>query len=65
VEKCPKDGSTLTGWEDRPFCSIFLPCPQCHVVWIYSGINKPLEDARDVLDPAIPWNKPILAGGKV
>ena len=60
MDKCPTDGTKLPGWEDRPFCSIFLPCSQCHVVWVYSG-DDALEDAQAVLDPAIPWNKPILA----
>lgn len=60
--KCPKDDSTLTEWENRAFCSIFAPCPLCDVVWVYVGdINTPLENAKDVLDPTIPWNKPILA----
>ncbi len=61
MEKCPTDGSTLTDWENRPFCSIFAPCPSCGVVWVYSGISTPLENAQDILDPNIPWNKPILA----
>lgn len=61
MDKCPEDGDTLIGWEDRPFCSIFAPCTTCGVVWVYSGIKTPLENARDVLDAAIPWNKAILA----